>query len=73
MEVSRPVHALADLPLGKEASGTHWTGVWVGLRASLDNLERRKILPLPGLELRPPPAMQPAASRYDCASLGTFN
>jgi hypothetical protein len=32
--------------------GTHWIGGWVGLRAGLDDLERRKFLTLPGLELR---------------------
>jgi hypothetical protein len=34
-------------------SGTHWIGGWVDLRAGLDNLEMRKFLILPGLELRP--------------------
>jgi hypothetical protein len=33
--------------------GTHWIGVWVDLRAGLDDLEKRKFLTLPGLELRP--------------------
>jgi hypothetical protein len=32
--------------------GTHWIG-WVGPRAGLDNMEKRKFLTLPGLELRP--------------------
>jgi hypothetical protein len=30
----------------KKASGTHWIGGWVGPRASLDTVEKRKILPL---------------------------
>jgi hypothetical protein len=34
------------------APGTHWIGGWVELRAGLD-LEKRKFLTLPGLELRP--------------------
>jgi hypothetical protein len=35
------------------APGTHWIGGWVDLRASLDDLKKRKYLTLPGLELRP--------------------
>jgi hypothetical protein len=34
-------------------TGTHWTRGWVDLRARLDDLEKRKFLTLPGLELRP--------------------
>jgi hypothetical protein len=34
-------------------AGTHWVGGWVGPRAGLDDEEKRKILPLQGLELRP--------------------
>jgi hypothetical protein len=37
----------------ERAPGTHWIGGWVNLRAGLDNLEKRKFLTLPGLELRP--------------------
>jgi hypothetical protein len=33
--------------------GTHWIGGWVDLREGLDDLEKRKFLTLPGLELRP--------------------
>jgi hypothetical protein len=45
--------------------GTHCTGGWVGSRAGLDDVEKRKFLILLGLELRP---LQPIASRYtDCA------
>jgi hypothetical protein len=33
----------------ERASGTHWIGGWVGPRAGLDDLEKRKILTLPGL------------------------
>jgi hypothetical protein len=33
--------------------GTHWIGGRVDLRASLNDLEKRKFLTLPGLELRP--------------------
>jgi hypothetical protein len=49
---------------GERARGTHWIGGWVDLRAGLDDLEERKFLTLPGLELRPPSIVQPVASRY---------
>jgi hypothetical protein len=32
---------------------THWTGGWVDPRAGLEDVEKRKFLALPGLELRP--------------------
>jgi hypothetical protein len=38
---------------GERAPGTHWMGDWVGLRAGLDDVERRKFLTVPGLELLP--------------------
>jgi hypothetical protein len=38
---------------GEKASGTDWIGCWVGPRAGLQDLEKRKFLTLPGLELRP--------------------
>jgi hypothetical protein len=31
--------------------GAHWIGVWVDLRAGLDDLEKRKFFTLPELEL----------------------
>jgi hypothetical protein len=37
----------------ERAPGTHWIGGWVDLRAGLDDVEKRKFLTLPGLELRP--------------------
>jgi hypothetical protein len=33
--------------------GKHWIGCWVGPRAGLDDVEKRKFLTLHGLELRP--------------------
>jgi hypothetical protein len=45
----------------ERAYGTHWIGGWVGPRASLDDVKKRKFLTLPGLELRPldrPPRSQ---------------
>jgi hypothetical protein len=35
----------------ERAPGTHCTGSWVGPRAGLDNMEKRKFLTLPELEL----------------------
>jgi hypothetical protein len=51
--VSGQLHASAALPLGERALGTHWIGGWVEPRASLDDVEKRKYLTLPELELRP--------------------
>jgi hypothetical protein len=45
------------------ALGTHWIGGWVVPRTGLDDVESRKILPLPGIELDPL-AVQAVASRY---------
>jgi hypothetical protein len=38
---------------GERAPCTHWIGSWVGPRAGLDYVEKRKFLTLPELELRP--------------------
>jgi hypothetical protein len=38
---------------GERAPGTHWIGGWVNPIAGLDDVEKRKFLTLPGLELRP--------------------
>jgi hypothetical protein len=40
-------------PPGERAASTHWIGSWVGPRAGLDNVEKRKFLTLPGLVLWP--------------------
>jgi hypothetical protein len=37
---------------GRFTPGTHWMGGWVDPRAGLDDVEDRKFLTLPGLELR---------------------
>jgi hypothetical protein len=34
------------------APGTHWIGGWVGHRRGLDAMEKKEILPLPGIESR---------------------
>jgi hypothetical protein len=36
----------------ERALGTLWIGGWVGPRASLEDMENRKFLTLPGLELK---------------------
>jgi hypothetical protein len=36
----------------ERAPGTHCIGGWVGPRTGLDDVEKRKFLPLPRLELR---------------------
>jgi hypothetical protein len=46
-------HAPIALPPGERAPGTHWVGGWVGPRAGLDNVEKRKLLTLPRLEHQP--------------------
>jgi hypothetical protein len=38
---------------GRFTPGTYWTGGWVGPRAGLDDVKKKKFLILPGLELRP--------------------
>jgi hypothetical protein len=38
---------------GVRVPATHWVGGWVDLRAGLDDLENRKFLTVPGLDLRP--------------------
>jgi hypothetical protein len=50
-------------PQGK-APSAHWIGGWVGPRACLDAVERRKFLPLPELELRPPGFQARSQSLY---------
>jgi hypothetical protein len=49
--MSGKLHAPAALPRGK-GPGAHWIGGLVDPRAGLDDLEKRKFLTLPGLELR---------------------
>jgi hypothetical protein len=38
---------------GERTPSTHWIGGWVGQRNGLDDVKKRKILPPPGLEIRP--------------------
>jgi hypothetical protein len=37
----------------ESAPGTHWIRGWVNPRASVDDVEKRKFLTLPGLEIQP--------------------
>jgi hypothetical protein len=46
---SSPCHFIPE----ETAPGTHSIGGWVGPRAVLDNVEKRKFVSLPGLKLRP--------------------
>jgi hypothetical protein len=48
---SWPRHYTA-LPPDKQPFGTDWIGGWVGLRSGVNDVEKRKFLTLPGLELR---------------------
>jgi hypothetical protein len=57
---SRPIHFTPR----KRAPGTQWIGGWVGPRAGLDTVSKRKI-PSPCWELDPDhPIVQPIVSRY---------
>jgi hypothetical protein len=72
--VSGQLHAPASLPQGNEPAERLWIGGQVGPRTVLDYVEKEKISPLPGLELRP--LGRPARSqslyrlRYPSSSLG---
>jgi hypothetical protein len=44
MEVSGQLHAPAALPPLRIATGTPWIGGWVGPRAGLDAMAKRKFL-----------------------------
>jgi hypothetical protein len=48
---------------GERVLGTNFIGGWVGLRAGLDNVEKRIFFTLQGLELRPS-VVQLVASSY---------
>jgi hypothetical protein len=52
---------------GEKARDTLWIGGWVDPRAGMDDLEKRKFLALPGLELQPlsrPARSQPLYRLY---------
>jgi hypothetical protein len=51
--VNGQLQAHAALPPEERGPGSHWIGGWVGPGAGLDDVEKRKFLTLPGLELQP--------------------
>jgi hypothetical protein len=64
MEVSGQFHAPAALLPKEGAPGTHWIGGWVGSRAVLDAVVKRKIRS-PRRESTPSTRIiQPVAQRY---------
>jgi hypothetical protein len=63
MEMSGQLHAPAALHPGKE-SGTPWIGGWVGPRAVLDAVVKRKIPNLRRESNPRTPIIQPVAQRY---------
>jgi hypothetical protein len=64
MEVSGQLHTPAALPPRERAPDTHLIGGWVGSRAVLDAVVKRKI-PSPRPESNPrTPIIQPVAQRY---------
>jgi hypothetical protein len=44
MEMNGQLHALGPIPPGGRYVGTHWIGRWVGPRAGLDAVAKRKNL-----------------------------
>jgi hypothetical protein len=65
MEVSSQLQVPAALPhLQAKSPGTHWIGGWVGPRAVLDAVVKRKI-PSPPQESNPRTSIvQPVVQRY---------
>jgi hypothetical protein len=52
--------------------GIHWIGGWVGPRAGLDDVEKRKSFTLPGLELQPFGRPARSQSLYQLRYPGSF-
>jgi hypothetical protein len=52
---------------GEIAPRTHWIGDWVGPRAGLDDVEKRKFLTIMDSN-SDPSAVQPVANRYPASS-----
>jgi hypothetical protein len=65
---SRPGHFTP----GERVRGTHWIGGSVDTRADLVYLEERKLLTLPGLELRPVGRPARSQSLYRLCYPGSF-
>jgi hypothetical protein len=66
---SRPGHFTP----GERAHGVHWIGGWVVPRAGFDAVEKRKLLTLPGLELRPLGHPSRSQSLYGLRNPGSNN
>jgi hypothetical protein len=49
--MSGQIHVPAALSPREISPRTHWIGGWMDLRTDLDDVERRQILPLQGIEL----------------------
>jgi hypothetical protein len=67
--MSGQLHTSAALPPGKETPGIHWIGGWVGPTASMNDVEKRKCLTLPGLKiplLGHPARSQPLSQLIHC-------
>jgi hypothetical protein len=60
MEVGGQLHAPAALPPGVRTPGTHYTGGWMGSRAGLDAVAKRKV-PIPAPAGKWTPVVQPIA------------
>jgi hypothetical protein len=58
---------------GERAPGTYWIGGWVNPGAGLDNVEKRELLTLPGLELRPLGCPAHSQSLYRLRTLHNFS
>jgi hypothetical protein len=57
---------------GERAPSTHWIGGWVGPSADMEDVEKRKFLTLPGLDLRPLPRPARIQSLYRPRYPGSF-
>jgi hypothetical protein len=58
---------------GERAAGTHCIGDWVGPRARLDDVEKRKFLTLQGLELRHLDSPDRSQSLYGLSYPGSYS
>jgi hypothetical protein len=57
---------------GAKASDTNWIAAWVGPRAGLDGVEKRKFFTLLGLELRPARSQSLYRLRYPGSNDGVM-
>jgi hypothetical protein len=58
---------------GRFTPGIHWIGSWVGPKAGVDDVEKRKFLTLQGLELRPLGRPARSQSLYRLRYPGSLN